>query len=265
MNRSDYRRAFDAVHFSADFEERTLERLARTAGQHENEKENSTMNVHHVKKGVVLAAVLVAVLVVSAAAAILLLTPKEVAQNLEDPALAAAFESEGALALNQTITSEGRVFTLTGLVSGAGLSSFTQDVDTAHTYAVVAVANEDGSPVDETVSTMCMTPLISGYEPWKVNAWTLGGGYSSFQKDGVAYYLMDCTGSLDLFADHTVYLAFYEGNAPSAETFSMAADGSISFADNVTGPRALFTLPLDAADADPAAAAQLLADCGIGD
>lgn len=263
MKRSDYRRAFDAVHFSADFEERTLERLARTAGQ--TEKENLKMNVHHVKKGAVLAAVLAAVLVVSAAAAILLLTPKEVAQNLEDPALAAAFESEDALELNQTITSEGRVFTLTGLVSGEGLSSFTQDVDTAHTYAVVAVANEDGSPVGETVSTMCMTPLISGYEPWRVNAWTLGGGYSSFQKDGVAYYLMDCTGSLDLFADHTVYLAFYEGNAPSAETFSTAEDGSISFTDKVTGSRALFTLPLDAADADPAAAAQLLADCGIGD
>lgn len=261
MNRSDYRRAFDAVQFSADFEGRTLKRLARVAGQ--TEKENLKMNVHHMRRGAVLAAVLAAVLIVSAAAAIVLLTPKEVAQNLEDPALAAAFESEGALALNQTITSEGQAFTLTGLVSGEGLSDFTQDVDTAHTYAVVAVANEDGSPVGETVSTMCMTPLISGYEPGKVNAWTLGGGYSSFKKDGVAYYLMDCTGSLDLLADHTVYLAFYQGDIPSRDTFATAADGSISFTDNVTGPRALFTLPLDAADADPAAAAQLLANCGI--
>lgn len=261
MNHSDYRRAFDAVHFSADFEGRTLERLARTARQ--TEKENLTMNVHHVKRGIILAAALVAVLVVSAAAVIVLLTPKEVAQNLEDPALAAAFESEDALKINQTITSEGQVFTLTGLVSGAGLSDFAQDVDTTHTYAVVAVANEDGSPVGETLSTMCMTPLISSYEPWKVNAWTLGGGYSSFQKDGVAYYLMDCTGSLDLFADHTVYLAFYQGEIPSLQTFTMAADGNISFTDNVAGPRALFTLPLDASDADPAAAAQLLADCGI--
>ena len=63
-----------------------------------------------------------------------------------------------------------------------------------------------------------------------------------------------------MFADRTVYLAFYEdGFAPSAEKFTMAEDGSIAFAGDYEGAHALFTLPLDPALADPAAAETMVA------
>ena len=38
MNRQDYRDAFDAVDFSADFEERTLQKLAAVRQASEKEK-----------------------------------------------------------------------------------------------------------------------------------------------------------------------------------------------------------------------------------
>ena len=80
--------------------------------------------------------------------------------------------------------------------------------------------------------------------------------------DGVVYYLLD-TQSLEMFADHTVYLAFYQGFLPSRELFSMAEDGSIAFAEGITGPHALFTLPLDESKADPAAVEDFLESSGI--
>lgn len=152
--------------------------------------------------------------------------------------------------------------TLAGLVSGAGLSAFTQDVDSARTYAVATMAHTDGTPIDSANLETHFTPLISGYAPWRVNAWTLGGGYSSFVQGGEAYYLFECEG-LEIFADHTVYLAAFQGMPPSSEFFALGDDGSISFADGVQGPHAIFTLPLDSTNADPAAAEQLLKDNGL--
>lgn len=221
------------------------------------------MKAKRTSKMALVAAALAAVLVVSAAAAVLLLSPKDVADQLSDPTLAAAFESEGAATVNESVESGDYRFTLAGTVSGKGLSDFTQDVDAQRTYAVACVERLDGQPMGEESYGLTFTPLVSGYKPWQVNIWTLNGGRASFVQDGVAYYLFECD-SLEMFADHTVYLAAYEGtDAPSAETFSVADDGTIAFADSFTAPHALFTLPLDPANADPAAAAQFLADCGI--
>ena len=106
----------------------------------------------------------------------------------------------------------------------------------------------------------CATP--TGYSPMAVNNWTLGAQANCIDRDGVVYYLLD-TQSLEIFADHTVYLAFYQGFLPSRELFSMAEDGSIAFAEGITGPHALFTLPLDESKADPAAVDDFLESSGI--
>ena len=66
-----------------------------------------------------------------------------------------------------------------------------------------------------------------------------------------------------MFADHTVYLAFYEGGVPTREYFTMAEDGSIAFAQGIAGPHALFTLPLHESKADPAAVDDFLESSGI--
>lgn len=261
MKRADYRAAFDAVPFREDFEERTVSALLKAVGQ-QSEKENQRMKANRIRKTGLIAAAVAVVLVASAAAATLLLRPQDVALQLSDPTLAAAFESQNAVTVDQSVESGDYRITLAGLVSGAGLSDFTADVDEGRTYVVASLARLDGADVGDAEHGVVLTPLVAGFAPWQVNAWTLGGARASFTVDGVAYYLFDC-GSLEMFADRTVYLAAYEGLSPSSDYFQMAEDGSISFTDNMEGAHALFTLPLDAAKADPAAVEQFLADNGI--
>lgn len=255
MNRKAYRAAFDQVKFRDNFQRETVDLLLTQAVQRQ-EKENVTMNTKQIKRMPLVAAAVAAVLIVSAAAATLFLRPSDVARQVGDPVLAAAFESPDATIIDQSVESGDYRFTFAGLVSGAGLSEWTSDVDAQRTYAVVSAQRLDGQPMsDEEQSGITATPLVSGYLPWSVNAWTLNGGYTAITEEGVTYYLYEYD-SLEMFAGRTVYLAVYEGMSPHAGMFDIAADGTISYKDGVSEPHALFTVPLDAAKADPAAVAQ---------
>lgn len=268
MNRRDYRAAFDAVDFSQDFEERTLRKLE--AARQASEKEQIIMPMNRVKKTALLIAAAVALLAVSVSAAVVWLTPAQVAAELNDPLLAEAFQSEDAVILNETQTAGDYTVTLLGMVSGKNISQWCADAEVRRTYAVVSVARTDGTPLTEDNygiyatspdGDFTITPLVSGYDPRAVNVFTLGSGCSSFLQDGRAYYVLD-TRNLEIFADHTVYLALYEGfAAPSYERFSAAEDGSISMRDDVVG--CLFTLPLDESRADPEAAQAFVESTGL--
>lgn len=264
MNREDYRKAFDELSFSADFQARTEALLRQRA--RELEKEKPMMQFKRTKKLAVLAAAAVALLAVSVSAAVLWLSPSQVAEKIDDPLLAQAFAGEDALLLNETVQSGDYTITLGGLVSGEGISRWCGDADASRTYAVAAVARTDGTPLsDENFEilgggTFTVSPLVAGYAPQAVNSWTLGGGCSSFFENGTAYYVLD-TRDIQMFADHTVYLAVFEGFVPSYDTFSVAEDGTYSLRSGVTG--ALFTLPLDESLADPAAAQAFVEGTGM--
>ena len=93
---------------------------------------------------------------------------------------------------------------------------------------------------------------IVGFEPVTRNA--------SFLQDGQAYYLMD-TQSVEMFADHTVYLAVYQGFVPSYSMFSAAEDGTLAMREDVVG--CMFTLPLDVNKADPEAVDAFFQETGL--
>ena len=213
------------------------------------------------RRPVVIAAI-IALLTVSASAVALRLSASEVAEKFGQHTLARAFEDNNAVAVNETVESGDYAITLLGLTSGANLDELNADVDVTHTYAVVALERLDGTPLesrDLSFMNHTVTPLVSGYAPWAVNNWTLHASASGSAVDGAYYFLLDA-GELGVFADHTVYLAYYEdGGAPSAEKFTIAEDGSIAFAGDYQGAHALFVLPLDPALADPAAAEALTA------
>ena len=254
MNWNDYRKAVDALPFSDDFQERT-EKLVRQSAQ--TEKECIVMKKRGIYR-IAVAAAAVAVFTVSAYAASRWLSPAQVADLHGDPALAQAFESEDAVKLNQTVETGDLAVTLAGLVSGENLSSWTSQADQARTYAVMILESLNGTPLNTDsfpLSEYTLTPLVAGFTPWSVNNWTLDAGVSLLEQDGVLYYLLDVR-SVEMFADRTVYLAFYRGTAPDRDTFTMAEDGTISFAENFEGPHAMFTLPLDKSKADPAAVEQ---------
>lgn len=264
MDRKTYRRVFDEISFSADFQERTAALLrARKA-----EKENETMTFGKTKKIALLTAAAVALLVISVSAATLWLSPSQAAEDLFDqPLLARAFEDEDALIVNETVETGDFLVTLLGAASGENLDALGNNMDAARTYAVLALQRLDGTPLEQQdfdFIRYTFTPLVSGYDPWRVNNWTLDASARGASLDGVFYYLLDVQ-NLEMFADRTVYLAFYEGGAPSADSFTVKADGSISFSEDFDGPHALFTLPLDESLANPAAAEAFLAEHGLPD
>lgn len=269
MKREDYRAAFDGIPFSETFQARTKERLRRELRRQTAEKE--TISMKRTGKTILLAAAVTAALVMSVSAVVKLLTPAQVAEGMEDPLLAEAFSGPDAVAINETVTAGEYHITLAGLVSGKNLSEreFISDgeLQEDRTYVVVSMARADGAPLERESFPFLvgedgytLTPLVSGYPVYQVNSWTLDTGVTCDLRDGVAYFLLD-TANLEPFADHTVYLAMYQGShAPSNEMFTMAEDGSIAFNPGFEKALALFTLPLDASKADPAAVAALLGD-----
>ncbi len=264
MNREDYRKAFDELSFSADFEARTADLLRSRA--HELEKERTNMTFSKTKKIAALAAACIALLAVSVSAACAWLSPAQVAEEHGQTLLAEAFSGPDAIAINETVESGDYSITLLGLVSGENLDVLNQDLDAAHTYSVLALRRLDGEPLEnETFDFIhyTMTPLVAGCSPAAVNNWTLNAGASGMAKDGVYYYLLD-TKSIEMFADHTVYMAFYEGGVPNNTIFTVAEDGSIAFAEDYQGVQALFTLPLDPSKADPAAVESFLKEYDMG-
>ena len=260
MNRQDYRAAFDAVDFSADFEERTLQKLA--AARQTSEKEQIIMPMNRVKKTALLIAAAVALLAVSVSAAVVWLTPAQVADRVEEPLLAEAFQSEDAIVLDESVTAGDYQITLAGMVSGEDLSvptDYNGEIINDRTYAVFRVARADGEPLTD-YPNLSYSPLVDGYHVRCVNAWTLGTTTQQFIEDGVIYCLFDCR-NLEMFADHPVRFAIYEGGIPNTDLFSMAEDGTISLRESVVG--ALFTLPLDESKADPAAAQAFVESTGL--
>ena len=224
------------------------------------------MTISKTKKIAVLAAACIALLAVSVSAAMLWLTPAQVAEEHDQPLLAEAFEGPDAIEINETVESGDFSITLLGLVSGRNLDTLNQDLEKDHTYSVLALRRLDGEPLENETfdfSGYVMTPLVAGCSPAAVNNWTLGAFAQGFAKDGAYYYLLD-TQSIEMFADRTVYMAFYEGFVPNNTIFTMADDGTIAFADDFTGVHALFTLPLDSAKADPAAAEAFLTENDMG-
>ena len=260
MNRQDYRAAFDAVDFSPDFEERTLQKLA--AMRQASEKEQIIMPMNRVKKTSLLVAAAVALLAVTVSAAVLWLTPAQVADRVEEPLLAEAFQGEDAIVLYESLTAGDYQITLAGMVSGEDLSvptDYNGEIINDRTYAVFRVARADGEPLTD-YPNLSYSPLVDGYHVRCVNAWTLGTTTQQFIQDGVIYCLFDCR-NLEMFADHPVRFAIYEGGVPNTDLFSMAEDGTISLRENVVG--ALFTLPLDESRADPAAAQAFVESTGL--
>ena len=168
MNRETYRRAFDDIPFSDDFEKRTIKLLQDRARNQEKEKTTMTFSKHR-KLAVTLAAA-VAALALSVSAAVLWLSPAQVAEEIDDPLLAQAFDGDEALVLNETAQAGEYTVTLGGLVSGTGISNWCGDVEESRTYAVVSVARTDGAPLtDENYDvsasgTFTITPLAEGYE-----------------------------------------------------------------------------------------------------
>lgn len=192
------------------------------------------------------------------------MVPGQVAEEFGDQGLAAAFQGEDAIEINETQEYCGYRITLLGIVSGKNLSRFMmsdeQGIREDRSYIVTAIENADGTPrpmvSDEAYGEdpFCVSPLIGGLNPWEYNVITMNGGYSEDVIDGIQYRIVECD-NVEMFADRGLYLSVNDGTFFENSAYQMdPVTGEISRNEAYNGVNALFRLPIDASKADPEAA-----------
>lgn len=209
--------------------------------------------------GLALAAVLILAMGITCFAAARLLSAKQAAEELGEFTVAKAFEGKDALPINQTMAKGGYSVTLLGVTGGEKLSALGHEelnVQNSGTYAVVAIAKEDGTPMPSPEDdaylkqAFFVSPLIKGLEPWRYNIATMNGSYGELLEDGILYRMIQCD-NVEIFADKGVYLCFSDTSFYDNEAFVYdEATGNITVNENYGGVNLLFELPLDPAKGD---------------
>lgn len=232
-------------------------RLAQKEKTHKESVKRHTFKLSFV------AVMLLVILSGSAFAAWQYLSANEVADKLDYPLLAEAFNSEDAVIINETQQKNGYTVSLLGLVSGDNLTELDNTVDALKTYAVVAIKmdNADFPPVSAIEFNdypFFVSPIIKGQEPWLYNIASMNGGYSANVFDGILYRLIECDG-LEIFADRGLSLVvissvFYDVNAFSYDETT----GLTHPNDNYEGLNVIFDLPIRTDKSDHAKAQQYL-------
>ncbi len=252
-----YKKETDALSFSSDCEIRLAEAMKKA------EKGKDVITVMKKRKTVrLLAAVVAAVLLLSltAYAAVTLLSPQEVADEIGMSELSDKWKNSEKFPLASG--NEEYTVSVLGYAPDTELNVINGEAaEENRTYLVVSVAGTDGTPLNQSDGMpVQISPLVEGYEPFKVNLWMFGSGANGLEKDGVLYYLFE-TADLEIFADKTVYIAAYEGFTPM-DALTMKEDGTIAYLDEYEGFKAIFELPLDESKADPEAVKKLLSEMG---
>lgn len=233
----------------------------------------------HFRARTAVAAAICGVLVVgsvSTYAAWRLLSAGEVVKEYGDLKLAEAFTGEDAVLVNESQTCGDYRITLLGAVPGENISDYLNHgsnktfylssngqylaLEDDRLYTIVAIEHADGTPMpaasDDAYGdeTFFVSPYVKGLDPQNYNSLTLKGSYSELVVDGVQYRILETT-NVELFADRGVYIGVNDGTFYENDAFLYdETTGEISRNENYPGLNALFKLPLDPANADPAAA-----------
>lgn len=195
---------------------------------------------------------------VGATAALRYFSAEQVAEETENDKLAVAFDSKDAIDIDETQQTGGYDITLLGMVSGKNLSDYESyvngELQSDKTYAIVAIANTDGTKMQEKdkdgynvgyTDKFFVSPFIEGYDPNRYNAYAFNGGATYFVKDGVLYWLLE-TDNIEMFAKHTIYLGVTENLGTVGEAYTYQEDsGKIEKKEDYSGVNALFTLLID--------------------
>lgn len=273
-----YKEELDRVCFTPEEKAQIARRAAFSAAERAGTRQRGGKGL---KRGLVIAvaAVLMAVLSIGAVAGAFLLSPTEAAKLLDEDRAALAFSGNTANTDEQVGQLGGYTVRLCGLGTGeAVLDQFDCTMESGHTYVMLSYQRTDGAPIDldKEYGQWKKIVFVSGL-PIEVQETIFYSRGKATVEDGVLYDLLDC-GNLGLFADHTAYLAIYEGDitdlyeqkygeradyegrafAFPEQAIQMDEDGYFAFLPDYPKPHLLFTLPLDEAGADPERAQEYL-------
>ena len=207
-----------------------------------------------------------------------LLKPSQIAGITGGNTLMAAFESDSAININESITSGGYTFTLLAIVSGKDLKDtefcYEERDKDERTYAVLAIQKADGAPFtreehwsESPEISFLATPLVKGLEPWRVNVFFMNGGLSVTIVDGIVYHVVECD-TVEMFADRGLYFAVSSGFGIAGIPYNLGAfnydeqTGEITANPDFDGISVIFDLPLEKSLADPEKAEEYLQSIG---
>lgn len=183
------------------------------------------------------------------------LSPATVAKKMDNNKLSDAFKGKQSIEINQTQHFKDYDITLLGITSGKNLSQYFKDdkLVSERTYSVVAIKTTDNKTLSKDEwyeKNFLVSPYIQGFEPWKVNAFTLDGGYEQFVEDNTLYRITECD-NIEKFADHTIYLGISDTTFFEKDAFTYdEKTGNIAKNEKYDGVNALFTLPIDKSKAN---------------
>ena len=190
------------------------------------------------------------------------LQPEHVAEKMNNHKLKDALQSEDATIINETQSYGGYDVTLLSIVSGKDLTEFAitaeDGVHDDRTYAVIAIANSDQTPISNGEHSFFTSLLIQGLNPNRYNAYTFAGVCFDIEEDGILYRIADCD-NVEIFADREIYMCVSDGTGYNADAYAYdETAGTIFRNETYNGLNALFRLPFDASKADPKAAAEYI-------
>ncbi|MBE6783362.1 MAG: hypothetical protein E7536_05060 [Ruminococcaceae bacterium] len=253
MNFKDkYKDEINKICFDSDFETET----AALMGMAANQKGENNMSGKKTFKIILVATIVVAILSTSVFAFSYFLSARDVAEHFgnSDAVDSFAKKEKGEIF---SVTDKGYTVSFLGQSEGKDFVDV-NGIDANCSYFVISVAKEDGTPLSiNDGNPLGLSVVVEGYPAWKVNSWSLGTSAQGFEENGVLYYLYECV-SLEIFAEKNVYLAVYEGFAPTTEIITMSEDGTFDFADDYDGFKAMFRLPLDKEKANPEKAEEII-------
>lgn len=177
-------------------------------------------------------------------AAVHYLSASQTAESLGSKELAGFYEESDIIASEED--GEYR-FLYLGNVTAQLKEAFLSN-DEATTYMAVAVERIDSMPLTDD-ETFVASPLIQGLNPKEYNVYTMGGGATWKNMDGICYMIM-AVDSIEMFADRAVYLAVTTGPDYALAYQYDEMTGLITRNETFDGINVLFKMKMDSTKAD---------------
>lgn len=195
-------------------------------------------------------------------------TPSQMAEEMNDDKLAEAFAGENAVLVNESQEFGDYKITFLGIVGGKDVSKYmgteAGSLLDERMYIATAIERTDGTPMPDTSDEnygkdpFFASLYIGGLNPNEYNCITMHGGYSEFVQNGVTYRMAE-TNNIEMFADRGIYFGVNSGTFYDSQAYNFnEATGEITRNEDFNGVNALFTVPIDKAKGDPAAAEAFL-------
>ncbi len=195
-------------------------------------------------------------------------TPSQMAEEMNDDKLAEVFAGENAVLVNESQEFGDYKITFLGIVGGKDISKYMETEDGSlldeRMYIATAIERTDGTPMPDTgdedygKDPFFASLYIGGLNPNEYNCITMHGGYSEFVQNGVTYRMAE-TNNIEMFADRGIYFGVNSGTFYDSRAYNFnEATGEITRNEDFNGVNALFTVPIDKAKGDPAAAEAFL-------